>query len=94
MNETDLADFHPNFTDERLDPLLLHYKARNFPGSLAQDEIIAWEKWRSQKISESMPEFIKSIQKLSATITDEGKQFILQELQLWAESVMPADFDS
>lgn len=93
-NELGLADFHPNFTDERLEPLLLHYKARNFPKSLSKDEAEAWEKWRVSRINASLPEFAKSLKKLAATITDENKLFILQELQLWAESIMPADLDN
>ena len=32
-----LADFHPSFDDERLEPLLLHYKARNFSAALSED---------------------------------------------------------
>lgn len=90
-SEQDLADFHPDFTDERLDPLLLHYKARNYPKSLSEDEAITWEKWRSAKITAELPVFVKSLQKL-ATTTDENKLFILQELQLWAESIAPIDF--
>lgn len=90
-NERELADFHPNFTDERLDPLLLHYKARNYPKSLAEEESALWENWRSAKISTELPVFMKSLQKLSKQIKDENKQFILQELHLWAESIMPAD---
>lgn len=90
-NERELADFHPNFTDERLDPLLLHYKARNYPKSLAEEESVLWENWRSSKISTELPVFMKSLQKLSKQIKDENKQFILQELHLWAESIMPAD---
>ena len=93
-NETELADFHPNFTDERLDPLLLHYKARNFPKSLAEDEAIVWEKWRVDRINASLPTFAKSLQKLSESITDENKLFVLQELHLWAESILPADLDN
>lgn len=93
-SERELADFHPNFTDERLDPLLLHYKARNYPKSLAEEEVLLWEKWRSSKIEACLPSFIKSVQKLSNEITDENKQFVLQELQLWAESIMPADLDN
>lgn len=93
-NERELADFHPNFVDERLDPLLLHYKARNFPKSLAKEEAIIWEKWRADKITAELPAFAESLNKLSASTTDENKQFILQELQLWAESVMPADLDN
>lgn len=92
--ETELADFHPSFSDERLEPLLLHYKARNFPGSLAEDESIAWEKWRSSRITASLPSFMKSLQGLSASIKDQDKQFVLQELQLWAESVLPVDLDN
>jgi len=88
---TELADFHPSFIDERLAPLLLHYKARNFPKSLSEEEVIVWEKYRSDKITAVLPEFIVTIQKLSATITDENKLFILQELHLWAESIMPGD---
>ena len=90
-DERRLADFHPNFIDERLSELLLHYKARNYPNSLAEDEAEAWEDWRSQKIAKDLPAFIKSLQKLSKSTTDENKIYILQELQLWAESVAPAD---
>lgn len=90
-DERGLADFHPNFTDERLDPLLLHYKARNYPKSLAEEESVLWENWRSAKISTELPVFMKSLQKISKQIKDENKQFILQELHLWAESIMPAD---
>lgn len=92
-SERELADFHPNFTDERLDSLLLHYKARNFPKSLAEDELAAWEKWRADKIAAALPEFIKSIQKLSSSITDENKLFVLKELQLWAESIIPVEIE-
>jgi exodeoxyribonuclease-1 len=92
--ERQLADFHPTFTDERLEPLLLHYKARNFPGSLAEDETVAWEKWRSAKITAGLPVFMKSLQALSASVTDPEKQFVLQELQLWAESILPSDLDT
>jgi len=89
--ERELADFHPNFNDERLGSLLLHYKARNFPKSLAEDEVVAWEKWRSDKIAAALPDFVKSLQKISATVTDENKLFVLKELQLWVESIMPGE---
>jgi len=91
-DERDLADFHPEFTDERLAPLLMHYKARNFPKSLSETEQIEWEKWRTAKITAELPSFVKSLQKLAKT-ADESKQFLLQELQLWAESIAPGDID-
>jgi len=92
--ERELADLHPNFTDERLDPLLLHYKARNFPGSLAEDEAIAWEKWRVSKITAGLPAFAESLQKMSLVISDENKLFVLRELHLWVEGILPADLDA
>ncbi len=89
--ERELADFHPEFTDERLAPLLLHYKARNYPKTLSTDEARAWEQWRSARITAQLPGFMKSLQRLASTVNDDDKQFTLQELQLWLESVAPAD---
>ena len=88
-DERELADFHPEFQDERLAPLLLHYKARNFPRSLSEDDLAQWEAWRAQRLQTQLPQFMASLQRLAPTATDE-QQFILQELQLWLESVLPA----
>ena len=88
-DERELADFHPEFQDERLTLLLLHYKARNFPRSLSEDDLVQWEAWRSQHLQAQLPGFMASLQRLASTVTDE-QQFILQELQLWAEAVLPA----
>jgi exodeoxyribonuclease-1 len=93
-DEKQLADFHPDFTDERLAPLLLHYKARNFPKTLSQEEMLLWESWRAEHIHSAMPQFVKSLQKIAGYETDENKLFILQELQLWAESIIPSDLDN
>lgn len=93
-DEKQLADFHPDFTDERLAPLLLHYKARNFPKTLSQEEMLLWESWRAERIHAAMPQFVKSLQKIAEYETDENKLFILQELQLWAESIVPSDLDN
>lgn len=89
-SERELVDFHPEFTDERLAPLLLHYKARNFPKTLAKDEVEEWEQWREARLARQLPSAMKSLQQASAT-ADDNKRFILQELQLWIESIMPDD---
>ena len=88
-DERELADFHPEFQDERLAPLLLHYKARNFPRSLSEDDLAHWEDWRAQRLQVQLPGFMTALHRLAPTATDE-QQFILQELQLWAESTLPA----
>ena len=90
-SERELADFLPEFSDERLEQLLLRYKARNYPKSLSEDEAAAWEVWRSEHVTAQLPQFMKSLQRLAAIEQDENKQFILRELQLWAESIMPTD---
>lgn len=90
-SERELADFHPEFSDERLSPLLLHYKARNFPTTLSEDEARGWEQWRAAHIKAQLPQFVTSLQRLAATEASEDKQFVLQELQLWAESIVPID---
>ena len=89
-NERELADFHPEFQDERLTPLLLHYKARNFPRSLSEDDLAQWEVWRAQHLQTQLPRFMASLQQLASTATDE-QQFMLQELQLWAEAIVPTE---
>ena len=91
-NASELADMHPEFIDERLNRLLLHYKARNFPQSLAEDEATAWEQWRSEHLKKQLPSFATRLQQLAAVHDgSDEKQFVLQELQLWAESIMPFD---
>ena len=89
-DERKLADFHPEFQDERLTPLLLHYKARNSPRSLSEDDLTQWEVWRAQHLQAQLPQFMASLQRLAPTATDE-QQFILQELQLWAEAILPTE---
>ena len=93
-NPEQLSDLNPNFTDERLSELLLHYKARNFPKSLSEQESIDWEKWRSKKITNALPAYAKSMQRLADSKLDENKRFVLEELRLWAESILPVDIDS
>lgn len=85
-----LADMHPEFTDERLNELLLHYKARNYPQSLAEDEVGKWEEWRAARINKQLPAFVARLQQLATVHAgDESKEYVLQELQLWAESIVP-----
>lgn len=89
-DERQLADFHPEFSDERLAPLLLHYKARSFPRTLSETEVAEWEKWRSERLASQLPGFMKSLSSY-ATNDDDSIQFIMQELQLWAESILPVE---
>ena len=82
----DLADFHPDFHDPRLEDLLLHYKARNFENALSESEHAAWERYRVDRIKKSANDYIRRIQELSESGAD---PFLLEELQLWYQSLLP-----
>ncbi len=88
-SERELDDFHPNFADERLPGLLLHYKARNFPKTLSGDEREMWQTWRAARIQTQLPKYMAALQRFAASVLDPDKEFIVQELQLWAESILP-----
>lgn len=89
-DERTLADYHPEFGDERLAPLLLHYKGRNCPRSLSENETKEWEAWRAKRLHAQLPNFMKSLSQIAKT-ADDDQRFMLEELQLWAESILPID---
>lgn len=89
-SEQELVDFHPQFDDERLSGLLVHYKARNFPRTLSESEMAQWEQWRTERITGQLPQFMKALGRVAQKASDE-QRFILEELQLWAESIAPAN---
>lgn len=82
-----LADFHPEFHDERLPELLLHYKARNFPSTLSEAELAEWEQWRSERVARQLPQYLQRLARLATQPNSD--QFVLTELQLWAERLAP-----
>ncbi|MBR3365569.1 exodeoxyribonuclease I [Candidatus Saccharibacteria bacterium] len=85
-----LADLHPEFTDERLDPLLLHYKAKNFPESLSEQEQSEWEKYRLDRLNRQAGPFMKGIEELKSR--KDIDPFIIEELLLWSQSLAIADY--
>jgi len=85
----DLADFNPHFSDDRLTGLLLRYKARNFAQVLSDTERADWEVYRTERFNADLPKFSQELHRYAATNTSERDRFLLQELQLWAESITP-----
>ncbi len=95
-DENSLADTNVEFADERLEKLLIRYKARNFPRSITDSERQLWESYRSERIMQgkngqlSLEQFAKRLSELmSAKASDDNALFLLQELQLYAESIVP-----
>lgn len=78
----------PNFADQRLDELFFRYKARNMPDVLTPDDAQKWEEYRVKRLTNDFPEFAKTLEQLSANATPRDLM-ILEDLQLWAQSIMP-----
>jgi exodeoxyribonuclease I len=88
-----------HFKDDRLSQLLPLYKARNYPQALTAEERVVWDTFCRQKLlaggkKSRMATFMVRLQELA---TKEGltseQQFLLEELQLYAESIMPEPED-
>ncbi len=82
-----LADFHPDFDDERLPELLLHYKGRNFPQSLDESETKKWEEYRAARIKRQAPKFMAELTELA-----KRDDFVAEELKLYFESLISTDY--
>jgi len=93
--ENGLADLHLDFADNRLEKLLLLYKARQFPKSLSADEQAAWQSYREAVLlsgdqESRLSKYFRRISELAnlSEITQD-KLFLLEELKLYGESIMP-----
>ena len=75
-----LADFHPDFDDERLPELLLHYKGRNYPEMLSGHEMERWEAYRRARLEKQAPKFLEELAKLE-------DDFVRDELMLYYQSL-------
>ena len=75
-----LADFHPDFIDERLPELLLHYKGRNYPECLSESEAEKYEEYRRKRLERQVPMFMEEIEKVS-------DDFVRDELMLYLQSL-------
>ena len=87
-NKNQLADLHPEFTDERLEPLLLHYKAKNFPDTLSEDEYQKWQEYRLARLQRQAGSFEKQLEELAGRVDP----FIIEELLLWEQSLAETDY--
>lgn len=90
----DLSSFVDKFNDPRLKSLLPLYKARNFPSNLTNEERAAWESHREQSLAaggaeSALARFGERLSELVGTKTDSREQYLLEELRLYAESIMP-----
>lgn len=93
----DMNNIASELKDARLKSLLPRYKARNYPKSLSDEELIDWENFRKEKLlgggeSSRFAQFSKQLSRYAVgefgTLSDEDK-YLLEELRLYAESILP-----
>ena len=94
LSTSELATFKPRFQDERLAPLFMLYRARNFPKTLTTEEENKWQEFKSKKLFDGgetsrLATFIRNLQTIATRDTKQDNQFILEELKLYAESLSP-----
>ncbi len=91
----ELGNLGLKFDDNRLEALLPLYKARNYPKSLTSEEREEWEKFRARKLftGGQNSKLVKYFARLEEVSKQPGltghQQYLLEELKLYAESIMP-----
>lgn len=93
-----LNGYADKLQDKRLQTLLPLYKARNYPTSLSSEERQEWDAFCKQRLfaggnSSRFAKFGRRLQELAATKLTQNQQFALEELRLYAESIMPSDIE-
>ncbi len=90
----ELGEMVRDFSDERLRLLLPLYKARNFPTKLSDEERAAWrahcyEVLMTGGTKSRLAQYMHRLTELASADGRADKQYLLEELQLYAESIMP-----
>lgn len=94
-NTFDIENIKPNFTDERLNTMFTLYKARNYPERMNDEDRAVWEKFRVEKLlgqgqnSRAQKYFARLASLVKTSELSADKKFILEELQLYGQSVLP-----
>jgi exodeoxyribonuclease-1 len=83
-----LARDHWAFADARLDELLFRYRARNFPSSLAGEELVRWREFCRQRLSDSSMGAPNTLDNFAQALQEEwslASPAQQQVLQAWRE---------
>ena len=92
----ELSNLAGEFKDSRLQSMLPLYKARNYPGALTPEERQTWDAFCRQQLFEGGPDsrlakYFARLEELSADKLTGEQQYLLEELQLYGQSIMPAE---
>lgn len=90
----EFTELEGSLHDQRLKDILPRYKARNFSDQLSDEERANWEKYRYHVLMEGgaksrLARFMHRLGQLAESERGQDKRYLLEELQLYAESIMP-----
>jgi exodeoxyribonuclease-1 len=93
---SELSELADSFEDERLKTLLPLYKARNFPKALTLEERETWDKFIEIKLLEGgdnslAAKYFARLGELAKGKLSGQQQYLLEELQLYGQSILPVD---
>lgn len=94
--QDELTEFLPKFQDKRLEPLFFLYKARNFPKTLLAEERERYEAYIYDKFTNRFPiqEYMQKLSEIAQKdVLNADTRYILEELALYAQSIVPLDSD-
>ncbi len=93
----ELGELELHAQDSRIEEMLLRYRARNWPELLNSAERERWDEYRWHKFNSPQLSSLtlvglqEELIRLSQTELSEEQMFLLQEVQLWVESILPLD---
>jgi len=92
----ELSEIAKSFKDDRLRSLMPLYKARNFPRALTGEERAAWEVFLKKKLlaggnDSRLAKYFARLKELSGEKLTGEQKFLLEELQLYGESIVPTE---
>jgi len=95
----DIMAFDSRLKDQRIRTILPRYKARNFPNALTDDERREWDNFLRHYLMDGgqsgrLAKFFTRLQELAAENPSQDKAFLLEELQLYGQSLIPVTEDS
>lgn len=90
----ELPDLAAKFKDKRLQALVPLYKARNYPKTLTDEERKVWEAYRQQRLlgkgaENRVNRYFARIEELATTKLTQNQRYLLEELKLYGESLLP-----
>jgi exodeoxyribonuclease-1 len=93
----EVMSYEARFHDKRLKELLPLYLARNYPQSLTSEQRLAWDEHCAERLFDGgensrLAKYFARLEELKQQPDlDDNKKYLLEELRLYGEAIMPSD---